>query len=651
MYPFRPALLTKWTLDDCLLGACQAATPPGRAPAEGAKHFSLASTSTLGPTRQSPTRTFGLFLTHHPLYSSHHLFLGASILILTKMSYNDGSKLLVFGLSFAQQDSRKMQQVLGHYHKLPDNTSRAVLFTQLNALAKDLMAHETSQHDIPPITHWMQNGGDFPASLGVVPSTSTTATPTSQATHRATAPRRYQYQYRYGQGRTLNGSAEEAAADGDGYDDEDDDMEDEEFDEMDRLPRWQTGSRALFFGPGHQLEEPETLQHEEGYRAIEAGNRHDTSNQDTDTTNDQNETHEDRRANDTADVNRQDTKLEEPSPAAAAPAGPSGTHDPDIEAEDQIVECPICAEEYPTVKFPRDAIITEACAHPEKACLDCLESSIAAVVERGALHLLACPICPAKLTSRNVEQYASSQVYERYKYLKEQSEIPGHYTSCMNPKCGGSQPHEGGDPRMICRYCNFATCAHHRRPWHEGQTCSEFDLDDAQLERLEEEEATAKLLSKEDTSICPKCGQGVTKTEGCDHMNCTCGEEWCYICSCSYENVLRLGAIAHATFCIYHPNKVNLTKTQREAARDKIMGLVHGGEVSAELAKARDELRERRRAEIRPKVAEAAEARRKLAMQQERESRAGRADDKLHKKKKVKLVAPWEEGGTTKRAF
>lgn len=630
-----------------LLRACQAATPPGRASeevAQCAKHFSLRGELQLGLSVFSSLNITCILLI---IFLRPSRPLGASILTLTKMSYNDGSKLLVFGLSFAQQDSRKMQQVLGHYRRLPDNTSRAVLFAELNALAKELMADKTRQHDIPAITDWMQNGGAFPASPGVVPSTSTT-TPASQATHRATAPRRYHY--RYGQGRTLDGSAEEAAAGGYGYDDEDDNLEEEEFDEMDRLLRWQTRARGPFYGPGHQLEEPETLQHEEGYHAIEAGNRHDTSNQDTEMTNDQNETHEDQRANNTANVNRQDTELEEPPPAAS-PAGAFSAHYPDADAGNQIVECPICAEEYPTTKFPRDATVTETCTHPERACLDCLESSIATVVERGALHLLACPICPAKLTSRNVEQYAGSQVYERYKYLKEQSEIPGHYISCMNPKCGGSQPHESDDPRMICRYCNFATCAHHRRPWHEGQTCSEFDLDDAQLERLEEEEATAKLLSKEDTSICPKCGQGVTKIEGCDHMSCTCGEEWCYICSCSYENVLRLGAIAHATFCIYHPNKVNLTKTQKEAARNKIMGLVHGGEVSAELAKARDELRERRRAEIRPKVAEAAEARRKLAMQQERESRGGSADDKLHRKKKVKLIAPWEEGGRTKRAF
>lgn len=84
------------------------------------------------------------------------------------------------------------------------------------------------------------------------------------------------------------------------------------------------------------------------------------------------------------------------------------------------------------------------------------------------------------------------------------------------------------------------------------------------------------------------------------------------------------------------------------------MGLVHGGEVSAELAKARDEFRQRRREEIRPWVAEAAEARRKKAMeaqQQQNGEGASGTGAPPRKKRKVKLVPAWEEGGLTKRAF
>ncbi|KAF3766467.1 hypothetical protein M406DRAFT_356347 [Cryphonectria parasitica EP155] len=134
-------------------------------------------------------------------------------------------------------------------------------------------------------------------------------------------------------------------------------------------------------------------------------------------------------------------------------------------------------------------------------------------------------------------------------------------------------------------------------------------------------------------------------------MMCQCGTEWCYVCSCSWENVLRFGDVGHATFCIYHPNKVNLTKAQKEKARARIMGLVHGGEVSAELSRARDEFRKRRREEMRPKLAEAAETRRKKAMEEQGGGGTRKSNMPAAKKRKVKLVAPWEEGGWTKKTL
>lgn len=83
------------------------------------------------------------------------------------------------------------------------------------------------------------------------------------------------------------------------------------------------------------------------------------------------------------------------------------------------------------------------------------------------------------------------------------------------------------------------------------------------------------------------------------------------------------------------------------------MGLVHGGEISAELTKARDEFRQRRREEMRPRVAEAAEARLRKAMEQQRSSEGAQAtvSSPAKKKRKVKLVAPWEEGGWAKKAL
>lgn len=229
---------------------------------------------------------------------------------------------------------------------------------------------------------------------------------------------------------------------------------------------------------------------------------------------------------------------------------------------------------------------------------------------------------------------------------------------CMGPDCGSGQIQVGDDPMMICEACSFKTCAKHKWPWHEGQTCEEFDVDDKQIERLEEAEATAKLLAKEHAQICPNCQNVVSRIDGCDHMTCKflfllfselriilisckgrCGNEWCYICGVSFEKVKHLGEEAHAPTCVYHPRRVQVRRDQERAVQSQFTQMVHGGPVSEALERARGQRNERIRAEMRPLAALAAE-RRMREMEQKK-----KADPQSEKKRKrnLNMHAPWEE--------
>lgn len=569
------------------------------------------------------------------------------------MATNDGQKLLVFGLSFAQHDSRKMQQVLRHYNRMPSTPgSRAALFVELTKLGKELAVDEEHQSEAQKLEDWLRHGGDFP--LGIIPAP-INATPTSDRgfTHmpmEAPGAVRHLGQYtsrvnnRYGPGHTLNdpeygeGNSQltsngellgnhlselqhgwEAAG---RHDPERDNSESDEDQDMDRPPddddedqEWNSTvtTRTVFYGPGRTLNDageipvvadqddiappaiapPANANNVAGVPQLRGdqqwrGNNvhgiqprgggmgmgmgmgmipnriprarqrrprmeHDLEEEEDDEMNDWNIGHghfalgTGRTLNDPAPEEADDLHQ---IPTDEPQFDDHESHHSDAEMEDtasaghpedddaEPIECPICLEEYPPSGFPKRATITELCDHPDKSCLQCLDSSITTIIQTGALHILACPICPQKLTTKDVKEYANKKVYERYKYLKQQALRPGHYISCTNSSCGGSQAHDSDGPtgpRMVCNFCQAETCAKHRRPWHEGQTCLEFDLDPAQIERLEEEEATAKMLAKEATSICPKCGQGVTKIEGCDHMMCQCGTEWCYVVSDFYN--------------------------------------------------------------------------------------------------------------------
>lgn len=108
---------------------------------------------------------------------------------------------------------------------------------------------------------------------------------------------------------------------------------------------------------------------------------------------------------------------------------------------------------------------------------------------------------------------------------------------------------------------------------------------------------------------------------------------------------MRLGPTAHASTCDYHPNRVSVRRDQQQAGHNRMMQLIHGGEVSETLAKAREELRRVRREQMRPLAAAAAEARMKNAVA-EKKAKASEAP----MKKKVKLMPAWEEGGVSKNA-
>jgi hypothetical protein len=193
---------------------------------------------------------------------------------------------------------------------------------------------------------------------------------------------------------------------------------------------------------------------------------------------------------------------------------------PPSDSSDNEIECVICAETLSPDSFPPSSKITVNCEdHPYKACISCIQHSIQSTLDEGSIHRLICLFCHHRLSAEEIEKYATKSAFTRYKYLMllDSPDI----IMCLSPTCKSGQKHaDKQNPRMICNTCSFATCVLHKLPWHDNVTCAEFDTSEEQIERLEEAEATAKLLAREQSQICPECHQGVFRSEGCDHMMC-----------------------------------------------------------------------------------------------------------------------------------
>lgn len=83
-------------------------------------------------------------------------------------------------------------------------------------------------------------------------------------------------------------------------------------------------------------------------------------------------------------------------------------------------------------------------------------------------------------------------------------------------------------PTITCPSCEVDICTNCRSLAHADGICSPFDFGT--------DEQTADLLQKWGYRKCPKCGQGVKRMYGCNHMECRCGAHFCWGCMQGRDN-------------------------------------------------------------------------------------------------------------------
>ena len=89
--------------------------------------------------------------------------------------------------------------------------------------------------------------------------------------------------------------------------------------------------------------------------------------------------------------------------------------------------------------------------------------------------------------------------------------------------------------RMVCAKCHAVFCGLCRRPWwvnrrqnHEGITCRRY-------QRMLPDPEYTMVGQVANCRSCPGCTLRVHRTDGCNHMTCPCGTEWCYVCECRWS--------------------------------------------------------------------------------------------------------------------
>ncbi|KAK4165728.1 hypothetical protein QBC43DRAFT_207622 [Cladorrhinum sp. PSN259] len=199
-------------------------------------------------------------------------------------------------------------------------------------------------------------------------------------------------------------------------------------------------------------------------------------------------------------------------------------------SEGSAEACGVCGDEKKVDGFPPR--ITEACKHEVSICKGCLGKWLESSAEAGNWKRLKCPDpeCKELLEYGSVKRYASAETFERYDRWMLNDALQGiaWFEWCLASKCDYGHIHDPACELFQCRNpkCGKTHCIKHHI-FHDDETCQEYDR--RQLRRAQENQRSEKVV-KEMAKECPNCKRMVHKTQGCNHMTCTCRHEWCYIC-------------------------------------------------------------------------------------------------------------------------
>lgn len=170
-----------------------------------------------------------------------------------------------------------------------------------------------------------------------------------------------------------------------------------------------------------------------------------------------------------------------------------------------------------------------SCDH--KTCTDCLVHCFRSGT--ADLHSFPPRCCEVQLFPHKYINLLTSDTVKRYIELSRQQDLRRNVT-CATPSCGRySIPYlQIQDQWALCENCVQLTCSQcgnnqeeHMRTASEATKCPVKD---------DELHAYAKEMGWKQ---CPSCRHMVSRSEGCNHMTCSCEQEFCYKCGKAYSHI------------------------------------------------------------------------------------------------------------------
>ncbi|CAK7343732.1 unnamed protein product [Dovyalis caffra] len=208
-----------------------------------------------------------------------------------------------------------------------------------------------------------------------------------------------------------------------------------------------------------------------------------------------------------------------------------------------IEACVICLEDT-----DGDHIFSvDGCQH--RYCISCMKQHVEVKLLHGTMPKCPHEGCQSELTVESCRKFLTPKLIETMCLRIKEASIPvSEKIYCPYPKCSAlmskNEVSEHAKSAVAaglqlvgarkCLKCHGLFCINCKVPWHNNMTCYSYKrlnpdnpAEDVKLKSL----ATRNLWRQ-----CVKCNHMIELAEGCYHMTCRCGFEFCYNCGSEWKD-------------------------------------------------------------------------------------------------------------------
>lgn len=177
------------------------------------------------------------------------------------------------------------------------------------------------------------------------------------------------------------------------------------------------------------------------------------------------------------------------------------------------------------------------CLH--RYCFSCMRKHTEAKLHQGKLPQCPHEGCKSELEIETCKEFLNPELYDiMISRIKEASIPPSEKVYCPFSRCSALmsktevQDHAANSSitgMRKCIKCHRLFCINCNVPWHDNITCSNYM-------QPEHDAKLKSLATRQQWRQCIKCKNLIELAEGCYHIYCRCGYEFCYTCGAEWKN-------------------------------------------------------------------------------------------------------------------